>query len=158
MQPNYVHYIVMHVEAMLGIQKLISVFHHLPNVSPKQLCALAHLGCTHKAGTSYLLKKKCNLHSQRHPFDALANTSPSVSSRTLTEDLLESVESKELWGGEFFKCTEDRKSGATAATSSRKLRLSIPRTRSADKALLLLRKIWVDIAYQEICIKVQKFE
>merc|ERR1712021_249200 len=72
-------------------------------------------------------------HSQRHALEALANTSPSVSSWTLAEDLFESVESKELWGGEFFKCTEDRKSGATAATSSRKLRLSIPRTRSGSK-------------------------
>ena len=26
--------------------------HHLPRVGPKQLCALAHLGCTSEAGTS----------------------------------------------------------------------------------------------------------
>ena len=26
--------------------------HHLPRVGPKQLCALAHLGCTRAAGTS----------------------------------------------------------------------------------------------------------
>ena len=26
--------------------------HHLPSVGPKQLCALAHLGCTREAGTS----------------------------------------------------------------------------------------------------------
>ena len=32
--------------------KLTSVFHHLPSVGPKQLCALAHLGCTREAGTS----------------------------------------------------------------------------------------------------------
>ena len=32
--------------------KLTSVFHHLPSVGPKQLCALAHLGCTCEAGTS----------------------------------------------------------------------------------------------------------
>ena len=25
----------------------------LPNVGPKQLCVLAHLGCTHEAGTSW---------------------------------------------------------------------------------------------------------
>ena len=30
----------------------VSVFHHLPSVGPKQLCALAHLGCTRKVGTS----------------------------------------------------------------------------------------------------------
>ena len=28
------------------------VFYHLPRVGPKQLCALAHLGCTRAAGTS----------------------------------------------------------------------------------------------------------
>ena len=27
------------------------MFHHLPSVGPKQLCALAHLGCTCEAGT-----------------------------------------------------------------------------------------------------------
>ena len=27
--------------------------HHLPRVGPKQLCALANLGCTHEAVTSY---------------------------------------------------------------------------------------------------------
>ena len=32
--------------------KLTLVFHHLPSVGPKQLCALAHLGCTREAGTS----------------------------------------------------------------------------------------------------------
>ena len=32
-------------------------FHHLPRVSPKQLCALAHLGCTYKVGTSYYIYK-----------------------------------------------------------------------------------------------------
>ena len=32
--------------------KLILVFHHLPSVGSKQLCALAHLGCTREAGTS----------------------------------------------------------------------------------------------------------
>ena len=32
--------------------KLTSVFHHLPCVSPKQLCALTHLVCTREAGTS----------------------------------------------------------------------------------------------------------
>ena len=26
--------------------------HHLPRVGPKQLCVLAHLGCTRAAGTS----------------------------------------------------------------------------------------------------------
>ena len=28
------------------------VFHPVPTVGPKQLCALAHLGCTREAGTS----------------------------------------------------------------------------------------------------------
>ena len=36
----------------LHILKLASVFHHLPSVGPKQLCVLAHLGCTREAGTS----------------------------------------------------------------------------------------------------------
>ena len=36
----------------LWLSKLILVFYHLPNVGPKQLCALIHLGCTHEAGTS----------------------------------------------------------------------------------------------------------
>ena len=31
---------------------LTPLFHHLPSVGPKLLCALAHLGCTSKAGTS----------------------------------------------------------------------------------------------------------
>ena len=31
------------------------MFHHLPSVGPKQFCALAYLGCTRKAGTSYLV-------------------------------------------------------------------------------------------------------
>ena len=39
-------------EAELCISKLTSAFHHLPSVSPKQLCALAHLGCIRKTGTS----------------------------------------------------------------------------------------------------------
>ena len=33
------------------VSKLTSVFHHLPSVGPKQLCALAYLGCTCEAGT-----------------------------------------------------------------------------------------------------------
>ena len=28
------------------------MFHHLHSVGPKQLCALAHLGCIREAGTS----------------------------------------------------------------------------------------------------------
>jgi len=36
-------------KAKLTLSKLTSVFVHLPSgVSPKQLCALAHLGCTAK--------------------------------------------------------------------------------------------------------------
>ena len=37
-------------EAKLRIYNLKQ--HHLPRVSPKQLCASAHLGCTRAAGTS----------------------------------------------------------------------------------------------------------
>ena len=35
-------------EAKLRILKLTLVFHHLPRLGPKQLCALAHLRCTYK--------------------------------------------------------------------------------------------------------------
>ena len=38
-------------KAELHILELTSVFHHLPSVGPKQLCALAHLGCTREAET-----------------------------------------------------------------------------------------------------------
>ena len=41
---------VMRSEAELGLYNLKK--HHAPRVSPKQLCAIAHLGCTRKAGTS----------------------------------------------------------------------------------------------------------
>ena len=34
------------------LKPLTLVFHQLPSVSPKQLCVLAHLGCTRKVGTS----------------------------------------------------------------------------------------------------------
>ena len=41
------------------------MFHHLPSVTPKQLCALAHLGYTLEGGISYDLlspyKKVLNL-------------------------------------------------------------------------------------------------
>ena len=80
----------------------------------------------------YFNYDKNNLHNHRHPLEALAKTRPSVSSKTLTEDRLESVESRELCGGEFLKWV-DKKSGATAATSSRKLRLSMPSTESGKR-------------------------
>ena len=51
----------------------------------------------------YFNYDKNNLHNHRHPLEALAKTRPSVSSKTLTEDRLESVESRELCGGEFLK-------------------------------------------------------
>ena len=38
---------------ILNFKTSWSEFHHLPRVSPKQLCALAHLRCTCVAGTSY---------------------------------------------------------------------------------------------------------
>ena len=37
---------------ILNFKTTRSEFHHLPRVGPKQLCALAHLGCTRAAGTS----------------------------------------------------------------------------------------------------------
>ena len=45
-KPSYVHYIIWQGEAELHILELTSVFHHLSSVGTKQLCALAHLGCT----------------------------------------------------------------------------------------------------------------
>ena len=33
------------------------VFQHLPRVGPKQLCVVAHLGCTREADTFYLISK-----------------------------------------------------------------------------------------------------
>ena len=56
-KPSQAHYIIRWGEAELHISKLISVFHHLSSVGPKQLCALAHLGCTREAGTSYPSQK-----------------------------------------------------------------------------------------------------
>ena len=49
---SYVHYIIRKGKAKLCISKLISVMNWLPSVSPKQLCALPHLGCTREVGTS----------------------------------------------------------------------------------------------------------
>ena len=51
-KPSYAQYIIRRGEAKLHILELTSVFHHLPSVGPKKLCALAHLRCTRKAGTS----------------------------------------------------------------------------------------------------------
>ena len=51
-KPSYIHYDIRREEVKQSILKLASVFHHLPSVGPKQLCALAHLGCTREAGTS----------------------------------------------------------------------------------------------------------
>ena len=52
-KPSYVQYIFRQGKAELCILELTSVFHHLPSsVSPKQLCALAHLGCIRVAGIS----------------------------------------------------------------------------------------------------------
>ena len=50
-KPSYIHYDIRREEVKQSILKLASVFHHLPSVGPKQLCALAHLGCTREAGT-----------------------------------------------------------------------------------------------------------
>ena len=51
-KPSYIHYDIRREEVKQSILKLASVFHHLPSVGPKQLCALAHLGCTHEADNS----------------------------------------------------------------------------------------------------------
>ena len=51
-KPSYIHYDIRRDEAKLCISKLASVFYHLLNVGPKQLCVLAHIGCTRAAGTS----------------------------------------------------------------------------------------------------------
>ena len=48
-KPSYVHYIIRQGKAELLISEITSVFYHLPSVIPKQLCALALLGCTRKA-------------------------------------------------------------------------------------------------------------
>ena len=40
---------------ILDFKTTWSEFHHLTRVGPKQLCALAHLGCTRAAGTSQFL-------------------------------------------------------------------------------------------------------
>ena len=42
---------------LLGKAEVAVVFYHLPSVVPEQLCVLAHLGCTCKAGTSQSMKK-----------------------------------------------------------------------------------------------------
>ena len=48
---KYIHFNIRREEAKLCILKLATVFHHLSSVSPKQLYALAHLGCTREVGT-----------------------------------------------------------------------------------------------------------
>ena len=51
-KPSHLLCISRRGEAELRILELTSVFHHLPSVSSKQLCAFAHLGCTREAATS----------------------------------------------------------------------------------------------------------
>ena len=46
---SYVQYIIRQGEAKLHILEFTSSFHHLPSVGPKQLCALAHLGCNRES-------------------------------------------------------------------------------------------------------------
>ena len=43
---------------ILNFETTWSEFHYLPRIGPKQLCALAHLGCTCSAGTSYFSTKE----------------------------------------------------------------------------------------------------
>ena len=47
-----VHYVHNQDEAEFCILKFPSVFHYLSSVNPKQLCAIAQLGCTWEVGTS----------------------------------------------------------------------------------------------------------
>ena len=49
---SHVKYIIRQGEARLCILELTSEYCHLSSVGLKQLCALAHLGCTWEAGTS----------------------------------------------------------------------------------------------------------
>ena len=49
---SYINYNIRQDEIKLHKSKLHSVFHHLSSVGRKQLCVLAHLGCTREAGTS----------------------------------------------------------------------------------------------------------
>ena len=46
------HYDIWQGKAEMHVLKLTLVLHHHPSVSPKQLCALAHLGCTPELVTS----------------------------------------------------------------------------------------------------------
>ena len=46
----------MREEAKQRMLKLASVFHHLPSVGPKQLCALAYLGYTRELDASKFTK------------------------------------------------------------------------------------------------------
>ena len=54
---SHVQYIIRRAVAKLGILELASAFHHLLSVSPKQVCAPIHLGCTCELGTSYYGQK-----------------------------------------------------------------------------------------------------
>ena len=49
---RYVTYNTRQGKAKLHIFELNPVFHHLHSNGPRQLCALAHPGCTRAAGTS----------------------------------------------------------------------------------------------------------
>ena len=49
---SHVQCIIRQGEAELRILELTSVFHYLPSVGSKQLCALAQLGSTHEVGPS----------------------------------------------------------------------------------------------------------
>ena len=48
---SHVQCIIRQGEAELRILELTSVFHYLPRVGQRQLCALAHLGCTREVGS-----------------------------------------------------------------------------------------------------------
>ena len=54
---SHMHYVIWQGKAKVRILKLSSVFHHLPNIGPKQLSASEHLGYTHAAGISQYLVK-----------------------------------------------------------------------------------------------------
>ena len=58
---------------ILNFKTTWSEFHHLPRAGPKQLCALAHLGCTRAAGTSYLYQNNISMSQSFCPNISLIN-------------------------------------------------------------------------------------
>ena len=67
---SYAYYIFRYAETKLCLLKLISPFHHLPHVGPKQLCVSAPLGCTCKRGYSY--------YTQNFTFNSINNMGKNI--------------------------------------------------------------------------------